>query len=109
MGSCFEFHPNLLVLTFFSVLTWTGLPSEQVGPISQGHKFLPCLNFPKETEAQESLNQINLAKCLKEERTDLRLESLDSAIVVTKAYPNWTYFRFRLQRGERNKEEEKGG
>lgn len=38
---------RLLVLTCFSDFTLIGLPSEQVGPISQGHNFLFCLNCPK--------------------------------------------------------------
>lgn len=39
----------------------------------------------------------------------MRLESLDSAILVIKTYKNFTYFRFKMQKGERNKEEERKG
>lgn len=39
----------------------------------------------------------------------MRLESLDSAILVIKTYKNFTYLRFKMQKGERNKEEERKG
>lgn len=49
MRSCLEFGPSLLVLACFSDFTLTELPSEQVGPICQGHNFLSCLNCLKKT------------------------------------------------------------